>query len=153
MQNGRLYTSTELMEAAGCTRKAFRCYREKGLLSPRTEVGRRRYDAAAFNRLRLIVSLRQIGMSLDEIKRLLDLHADPDSPAGPVARRLSDELSDMVCEVTERIESLTRVRNRLVEARESLRACSTCDRSLQDCQSCERSIDGGWAARSLLVDR
>jgi len=64
----------ELAKRAGLTVRTLHHYDEIGLLTPsaRTESGHRLYGAADVERLQQIVSLRQLGLSLDEIQALLD---------------------------------------------------------------------------------
>jgi DNA-binding transcriptional MerR regulator len=69
---GRL-TIGELARCAGVTVRTVRWYSEQGLVSPayRTAAGYRCYDAGALARLELIRTLREIGLDLATIKRVL----------------------------------------------------------------------------------
>jgi DNA-binding transcriptional MerR regulator len=70
----------ELAEATGLTVRTLHHYDEIGLLEPsaRTESGHRLYDETDVQRLYRIVALRQIGLSLDEVKACFDEEgADP----------------------------------------------------------------------------
>jgi DNA-binding transcriptional MerR regulator len=69
----------ELAQRTGLTVRTLHHYDEIGLLSPssRTEAGHRLYGAADVERLQRIVSLRQLGLSLEEIGALL---AGPETP-------------------------------------------------------------------------
>lgn len=64
----------------GLTARAPRFYEARGLVEPlRTASGRRHYDAAALERLNLILSLKKAGLTLAQIQRLtahrrIDLH-------------------------------------------------------------------------------
>ncbi|MDM7955941.1 MerR family transcriptional regulator [Blastomonas sp.] len=64
----------------GLTARALRFYEARGLVQPlRTASGRRHYDAAALERLNLILSLKKAGLTLAQIQRLtanrrIDLH-------------------------------------------------------------------------------
>jgi DNA-binding transcriptional MerR regulator len=64
----------ELAARTGMTVRALHHYDEIGLLEPslRTPSGHRLYDRADVERLQRIQSLRLMGISLDEVKRLLD---------------------------------------------------------------------------------
>jgi DNA-binding transcriptional MerR regulator len=64
----------ELAARTGMTVRALHHYDEIGLLEPslRTPSGHRLYDRADVERLQQIQSLRLMGLSLDEVKRLLD---------------------------------------------------------------------------------
>ncbi|MFI2410705.1 MerR family transcriptional regulator [Streptomyces sp. NPDC018947] len=64
----------ELAEQAGVTVKTVRFYSDRGLLPEalRSAGGHRRYGPQALGRLRLIRSLRALGLPLPEVRRVLD---------------------------------------------------------------------------------
>lgn len=66
----------ELCSMTGTTENTLRYYYEKGLLSPafRNQHGRREwcYDDESVDRLRVILLFRKIGLSVDDIKRLIE---------------------------------------------------------------------------------
>ena len=66
----------EVAARTGITVRALHHYDSIGLLSPtaRTDAGHRRYAEADLRRLQLIVSLKQRGFPLAEIRRLLSRH-------------------------------------------------------------------------------
>jgi DNA-binding transcriptional MerR regulator len=148
---GPLYSSTELIQNSGCTRKALRYYQDRGLIWTNNSKGARRYDEVAFHRLRLIVALREIGLSIEEIQELLDLHKRLDSPAAPIAQRLAEEVGDLVRKVRDRVESLSRIRHRLVAARESMFTCAGCDKLLSACRDCPEAAKLDPTSRILLT--
>jgi len=152
MVANRLLSSSQLRTIAGCTRKAFRVYCDRGLIAPCRRQGRRRYDGAALARLRVIVSLRALGLSLDTISALL-AKKDGEQDSGPVARELIVEVNGLVQQASERLEEVRRIRNQLIAARETLIECATCDRVLDECRSCSAAgkLDGVTAV--LLADR
>lgn len=63
----------QLASEVGTTTKTLRYYEEIGLLEPpgRTPAGYRVYDDAAVRQARLVVGLRQLGLTLDQIGRVL----------------------------------------------------------------------------------
>jgi DNA-binding transcriptional MerR regulator len=62
----------ELAERTGVAATALRYYDELGLVRPATRTsGRRRYDPGAVAEVGVIVFLREVGFSLDEIRRFL----------------------------------------------------------------------------------
>lgn len=69
----------EIAQRTGLTVRTLHHYDAIGLLRPsaRTESGHRRYTAEDLARLQQIVSLRAVGLPLDEIGRVLDAGADP----------------------------------------------------------------------------
>ncbi|QNE22425.1 MerR family transcriptional regulator [Kribbella qitaiheensis] len=68
------YSIGELARRTGLTVKAIRFYSDRGLVPPtdRTAAGYRRYDLAAVARLDLIRTLRELGLDLATIRRILD---------------------------------------------------------------------------------
>ncbi|MGV9280062.1 MerR family transcriptional regulator [Streptomyces sp. NPDC003730] len=75
----------ELAEGAGVTVKTVRFYSDRGLLpeASRSVGGHRRYGPEALDRLRLIRSLRALGLGVPEVRRILDeRHADGAPGAG-----------------------------------------------------------------------
>jgi DNA-binding transcriptional MerR regulator len=115
----RLFSSTELTTAVGCTRKALRVYQEHGLIAPIRDRGNRRYGADAYRRLGLIVALRSSGMSIAEVKRLLDAQ-DQGSTSTAASQALAGELATLVKRISDRMQALSLVRERLNAAREDL---------------------------------
>lgn len=69
----KLYRASEFAERAGVTVRALHHYDRLGLLSPggRTGAGYRLYGEAEFARLQQIITLKFIGLSLDQIKEVL----------------------------------------------------------------------------------
>ncbi len=71
---GRFFSVSELAHEFGITPRAIRFYEDKGLLAP-NRVGRNRiYDYRDKGRLSLILRLKDVGFTLDEIKDYLDLY-------------------------------------------------------------------------------
>src|SRR5689334_21495633 len=64
----------ELARRTGLTVKAIRFYSDRGLVTPadRTTAGYRQYDLAAVARLDLIRTLRELGLDLATIRKVLD---------------------------------------------------------------------------------
>ena len=68
-----LQTTSALCKAANVTRGQLRLYEEEGLIAPqgRTEAGYRQYGADTLDRLRVILHLKELGLTLAEIALLL----------------------------------------------------------------------------------
>lgn len=83
----------EVAERTGLSHRTIRYYEEMGLVEPagRTEGGFRLYDQAGIDRLLLIMPMKPLGFSIEQIRDLLaalDTLADPDSdPAATTAAR------------------------------------------------------------------
>ncbi|MCA1780850.1 MAG: MerR family transcriptional regulator [Dermatophilaceae bacterium] len=72
----------EVVERTGLSHRTIRYYEEVGLLKPagRTDGGFRLYDEGGIDRLLLIMPMKPLGFSIDEIRELLtasDTIADP----------------------------------------------------------------------------
>lgn len=95
-----MFRITELARQAGLSRSTLLYYDRAGLLKPsgRTEAGYRQYSQKDLERLATICSLRQAGLSVDDIRRILDRE---------------EEVGDRV------------LHRRLLEIREEIRALQT----------------------------
>ena len=71
-----LYTIGQVARAVGVSARTIRFWCDAGVLAPtgRSANGYRRYDASAVARLDLVRTLRQLGLSLDEIRAVLRGH-------------------------------------------------------------------------------
>ncbi|MEX2291058.1 MAG: heavy metal-responsive transcriptional regulator [Mycobacteriales bacterium] len=101
----------ELADAAGLTSQAIWFYERKGLL-PDPERGSNRYrsyDESTFLRLRFINAAQAAGLTLAEIRSIIDLRADGTVPCTHVAALLDTKLSD----VQERIRRLAALQTEL----------------------------------------
>lgn len=146
----RLLSASELARSVGCSRKALRVYQAHGLLAPSRGSGHQRYGPEAYHRLRLIVALRAIGMSIAEIATLFEVGPEEEI-AGPLAARLQGEISDLVRDVTWRLEELVQIRQRLISARETLLVCSSCSRPRSACHDCATAGTLDSVSRALLA--
>lgn len=73
-KSDRTYSISELAREFDCTARALRFYEDKGLLSPRREGLTRIYSARDRARLILILRGKRVGLSLIDIKEILDLY-------------------------------------------------------------------------------
>lgn len=92
MTNGRTYQVKEVASIAGVSVRALHHYDEIGLLVPsyRTAAGYRRYSGEDLLRLQQILIGRELGMSLEAIKRSLD---DPGFDRRAALERQREELA------------------------------------------------------------
>lgn len=74
MSTERTYTISQLSREFGVTPRALRFYEDKGLLTPRREGMNRVYSHRDRARLQLILRGKRVGLSLIEIKEILDLY-------------------------------------------------------------------------------
>lgn len=83
------YTITELAREFDITPRAIRFYEDQGLLSPAREGagGRTRvYSARERTRLKLTLRGKRLGLSLQEIKELVDMYESPKDTAAQLKR-------------------------------------------------------------------
>jgi DNA-binding transcriptional MerR regulator len=74
MSKERTYTISQLAREFEVTPRALRFYEDKGLLTPRREGMNRVYSHRDRARLQLILRGKRVGLSLIEIKEILDLY-------------------------------------------------------------------------------
>lgn len=85
------YTITELAREFDITPRAIRFYEDQGLLSPKREGagGRTRvYSARERTRLKLTLRGKRLGLSLAEIRHLVDMYESPKDTAAQLKRFL-----------------------------------------------------------------
>ena len=85
------YTITELAREFDITPRAIRFYEDQGLLSPKREGagGRTRvYSARERTRLKLTLRGKRLGLTLSEIKSLVDMYESPKDSAAQLNRFL-----------------------------------------------------------------
>ncbi|HVL75271.1 MAG TPA: MerR family DNA-binding transcriptional regulator [Noviherbaspirillum sp.] len=83
------YTITELAREFDITPRAIRFYEDQGLLAPKREGagGRTRvYSARERTRLKLTLRGKRLGLSLSEIKSLVDMYESPKDTAAQLKR-------------------------------------------------------------------
>jgi DNA-binding transcriptional MerR regulator len=131
--NGRLFTITELAAEFDITPRAIRFYEDMGLLEP-SRAGRNRiYTHRDRTRLKLTLRGKRLGLSLQEVKQLVDMY-DSESDAAPQLkaflevlrqhrRQLEQQLDDIevtlaeISQHEERCEALLADAQRVAAAR------------------------------------
>ena len=82
------YTITELAREFDITPRAIRFYEDRGLLSPQRQGvgGRTRvYSARERTRLKLTLRGKRLGLTLSEIKNIVDMYESPKDTAAQLA--------------------------------------------------------------------
>lgn len=109
------------------TLRTVRFYEEEGILRPvrRTDGGHRLFDRSELDRLLFVSDLRTAGLSLDEIKEILELKkgAVSGKEAAKEVRRL---LGARIQELHEKLAILTRLRDEFAQTSEIIASCLTC---------------------------
>ena len=120
----------ELAKSTGLSAKTIRFYEAEGLIPdpPRTASGYRSYAEPHVARLRFILKAKRLGLSLDEIKGILQLH-DRSEPTCVHVRSL---LEEKLAQIETAIQDLLGFKEEL----ETLKDKAT---SMVDC----RSLGGG----------
>lgn len=98
-------TISQAVERYGVTARALRFYETKGLLAPERRPAGRLYGPEDQQRLDVIVRARRLGISLDAVKAIFDLHDHP--PKGRAALSAArDGLSAHVADLKARREDI-----------------------------------------------
>ena len=101
------YTTGEIAKLCGVTVRTVQYYDARGILVPTelTEGGRRLYSADDLKRMRIICFLRELGLSIDAISRLLS----EDDPGSVILLLLEQQARDLKEEIAERQEKLDKL--------------------------------------------
>lgn len=106
----------ELAEAANTTTKTLRFYEQQGLLPPaqRTPAGYRDYTPATLARIDFIHRGQAAGLTLAQIRQVLDIRDQGQAPCGHVRDLLDERLTDIHRQLTQ----LQELRDILAELRD-----------------------------------
>lgn len=107
----------DLARATGHTLRTVRHYEAAGLLVPAevSDGGHRRYTEDDLERLRLIVDLREVGLSLCEIKSMLELRSGCHT-AAEFAARFRQVIEVHLESAQRRLERLRRMRREILDS-------------------------------------
>ncbi|MEU9714903.1 MerR family transcriptional regulator [Streptomyces sp. NPDC047976] len=97
MHSDTLYSIGELARRTGLTVKAVRFYSDKGIVPPtgRSPAGYRLYGPDALARLALVRTLRELGLGLATVRRVLDREASLPEVAGAHADALDVQIRSL----------------------------------------------------------
>jgi DNA-binding transcriptional MerR regulator len=107
----RTYSITQLCREFGATPRALRFYEEQGLLSPARRDTSRVYSYKDRARLQLILRGRRVGLSIADIRDILDAYDEEGAPAQDaealrIHKRRVEQLMAQRRDVEEAIETL-----------------------------------------------
>ena len=107
----------DLARATGHTLRTIRHYETAGLLAPSevSDGGHRRYTPDDLERLRLIIDLREVGLSLCEIKSILELRSGCQT-AEEFATRFRQVIEVHLEAAQRRLERLRRMRREILDS-------------------------------------
>ena len=117
------FTPTDLRREFGVTARALRFYQVKGLLNPERSGTARNYDRRDRARLALIVKCKRFGLTLMEIKQLLDLY---DVDGGVTQRKVGLEMLE---------KQSHHLRQQIIEMTVGLEELRDCCEEIRDMQS------------------
>lgn len=108
------YTTGELAKLCGVTVRTVQYYDKRGILAPSelSEGGRRLYSEDDLRRMRVICFLRELGLSIDTISKLL-AEPDPGSVVSLLLEQQERELREEIGERREQLEKLGTLRREL----------------------------------------
>lgn len=111
----------EVAESAGVPSQTIRFYEREGLLPPASRGGNgyRLYDETTLSRLRFIRAAQSAGLTLAEIRSIVDVRDAGDVPCGHVTALLRGRLDAVVARVHE-LETLASELELLLERSQSL---------------------------------
>ncbi len=114
-------SSGDLARATGNTVRTIRFYEEEKLLTPSvvSDGGHRRYTEDDLERLRLITDLRELGLSLCEIRSILELRSGCSS-AAEFAIRFQHVLVGHLEQAQRRLERLRRMKKEILDALDAI---------------------------------
>lgn len=113
------YRISDVARATGFSVSALRFYEKQSVVVPdRSESDYRVYDDDDLDALRFVRRGKQLGLSLDEIKELLDLIEDED--CAPVQSRIKELVSDRISQAQEQIAELVGFTSQLQDAQARL---------------------------------
>ncbi|HSN33829.1 MAG TPA: MerR family DNA-binding transcriptional regulator [Ideonella sp.] len=123
----RTFTITELAQEFDVTPRAIRFYEDVGLLTPARSGRQRVYAQRDRTRLKLTLRGKRLGLSLQEVKQLVDMYESPSDTAQQLEaflvvlqahrRQLERQLDDIEVTLAEIGQHEDRCRRLLAEAR------------------------------------
>ena len=151
---GSLLTTGDMARCSNNTLRTVRFYEEEGILRParRTDGGHRLFPRSELDRLMLITDMRLAGLSLDEIKHILEVKQSGLS-GSEAARQATQLLSGRIEELRDKLLVLTRLREDLAATTDIMTACVTCADTQfpSSCASCAVMSSPATLPRSMRV--
>lgn len=93
MEGQKLHTITELTREFGISTRTVRFYEDEGMLFPVREGRNRLFPPSQRTRLKLILRGKRLGLSLAEIREIIDMY-DAEPGEGGQLRLLVDRIAD-----------------------------------------------------------
>lgn len=149
------YTTGEMARLSNSTLRTVRFYEEAGILQPigRTDGGHRVFERSQLDRLMLVSDMREAGMSLEQIRGLLEIKQRA-ATGGLAADDAVRALRGHVEELTAKMDVLRRLADDLTRTIASTQNCLECkDGNLFPllCKNCDRLTKGEPLPRGMRV--
>ena len=152
--DGSLLTTGEMARCSNNTLRTVRFYEEEGILRParRTDGGHRLFLRSELDRLMLVTDMRLAGLSLEEIKNILEVKQNGLS-GSEAARQATQVLSGRIEELRDKLLVLTRLREDLAATTDIMTACMDCHdaRFPSSCETCTVMASPATLPRSMRV--
>jgi DNA-binding transcriptional MerR regulator len=149
-----LLTTGDMARYSNNTLRTVRFYEEEGILRParRTEGGHRLFERSELDRLMLVSDMRMAGLSLDEIKHILEVK-QASATGGEAAKSAMKILASRVHELRDKLLVLTRLQRDLERTSDVMTACLDCTDSKfpSHCERCDVFTNCSDLPRSLRV--
>ncbi|WP_413285627.1 Zn(2+)-responsive transcriptional regulator [Vibrio sp. MA40-2] len=125
-----MYLIGELAKKSGVTTDTLRFYEKNGLINPtsRSESGYRLYSETSLEQVRFVLNSKQLGLSLDEIKELLDIRLEATLHSCAEVKNITSAKLELI---DEKIRELSKIRSALKKIND---AC--CGQSEKDASHC-----------------
>jgi len=135
-----MLSTGDLARKTGTTLRTVRFYEEAGLLEPAAvgKGGRRLYTESDLEKLALIADLRELDLSLEEIRQLLEMRTCCGT-APELAERFAKALNEQLERTSRRLAALRRLQEEFSAALQALGTCKSCDSHIEHgaCTTCE----------------
>ncbi len=118
----KTWTVGELAEELGVTTRTLRFYEAEGLIAPARAGSSRVYDHRDRTRLRLILRGKRFGMSLSEIREIVDMYDGAASSERKQLEILLDRLGEIAADLRARQQDLARTLAEVSDVAEQCRA-------------------------------
>jgi DNA-binding transcriptional MerR regulator len=107
-KEARVWTVGELADDLGVTTRTLRFYEAEGLISPQRSGTNRIYDSRDRTRLKLILRGKRFGMSLAEIREIVDMYDGAASSERRQLEKLLGRLDEIATDLRARQADLRR---------------------------------------------
>jgi len=118
----RIWTVGELADDLGVTTRTLRFYEAEGLISPKRSGANRIYDARDRTRLKLILRGKRFGMTLAEIREIVDMYDGATSSERRQLEKLLGRLDDIAADLRAREADLRRTLSEVSDVADQCRA-------------------------------